>query len=134
MSENYTVQVSTKLIDGTMLNVRGTDVGAVLADVRQLAESGGDLQESLAVLQAAGRAVVASNPDAAPAAAPAPSGWTPPQGQPAASLPGAAPSCQHGVRVLKETKNGKKVWECAGVAANQLKWNDAGACKGTWVN
>ena len=124
MSDDYTIQVSTKLTDGTMLNVRGQSVDDVLSDVRQLAEASGDLADALSVMHAAGRAVVASNPQATQAA-------------PAAhAQPGGAPSCDHGVRFYKETKagSGKFVYECAAVADGRLKWNDTGACKGVWVN
>lgn len=137
MSEtDWTIQVSPKLPDGSLINIRGNAVSEVMEKLGQLAEQAGDLTDSMRLIAAAGTAVNAGHAAAQAApAAPAPANWTPPQGQataaPAASQPGAAPSCQHGPRQFKVTNNGKKLWECVVAGAN---WKDPNACKAVWVN
>lgn len=129
--EAWSIQVSAKLPDQTLINIRGNAVSEVLEQLGTLAANSGDMSESLKLITAAGAAVNAAHPQPVPAPAPA---WTPPQGAPAApaaSQPGAAPSCTHGPRAFKTTPNGKRLWECVVAGAN---WKDPNACKAVWVN
>lgn len=128
--EAWSIQVSAKLPDQTLINIRGNAVSEVLEQLGALAANSGDMSESLKLITAAGAAVNAAHPQ--PATVPAPA-WTPPQGAsaaPAASQPGAAPSCAHGPREFKQgvARSGKawKGWSCT-----EPKGQD---CPMQWVN
>lgn len=132
--EPWTIQVSPKLPDGSLINIRGTAVSEVLEQLGTLAANAGDLTDSMRLIAAAGTAVNAGHAasQAAPAA-PAPAAWTPPAtngaAAPAASQPGAAPSCQHGPREYKTgEKNGKtwKAWFCTAPKGQ--------SCSAQWVS
>lgn len=135
MTDNdWTVQVSPKLPDGSLINVRGMSVDAVVADLLSLAEKSAQLTDAMRLIAAAGTAVNAGHAAAQAApAAPAPAAWTPPAtaatAAPAASQPGAAPSCQHGPREYKTgEKNGKtwKAWFCTAPKGQ--------SCPAQWVS
>ncbi|MGI5245448.1 hypothetical protein [Dactylosporangium sp. CA-139066] len=127
MTDQWAVQISPKIGD-TLINVRGEDVQSVVQALGDLADVSGQVAEALNVITAAGNASAAMNGPAS--SAPSAANWQPPA-QPAAASPGNAPSCEHGQRQFKQTKTGKKLWECPLAAAN---WKDPNACKAVWIN
>jgi hypothetical protein len=128
MTDEWTVQVSPKIGD-TLINVRGASVQEVTETFADLADVYGKVVDSIDVIGAAQRASTAMNTPAP--TQPAPANWTPPA-QPAAASPGNAPTCGHNVPMnFKETKTGKKLWECHLATAN---WKDPNACKSKWIN
>lgn len=136
MTDNdWTIQVSPKLPDGSLINIRGNSVPEVLEKLALLAEKSGDLADSMHLIAGAGTAVNAGHAasQAAPAA-PAQAAWTPPQGgataAPAASQPGPVPTCDHGLeRVYKTGTNAKGVWK-----AWMCQKPKGESCKPQWLN
>lgn len=128
--EPWTIQLNPKLPDGTLINIRGNAVNEVLEMLGALSANSGDMAESIKLITAAGAAVNAAHPQ--PATVPTTAPWTPPQGAaaPAASQPGAAPTCAHGPREFKQgvARSGKawKGWSCT-----QPKGQD---CPMQWIN
>lgn len=128
MSENFKVQVSTK-IGGDMINFRGEDVGEVAKSIDDFALLASNILENLKIIQESGKDLVAAQRDlntsgqaaAAPQAAPASAGAP-------AQIPagGAVPQCPHGNRVYKDGGNWK-AWFCS------LPKGTPGACAPEWV-
>ena len=96
MTEAWSCQISPKLADGSLINVRGTDPAEVIAQLEELAQGGERILEAMAqIKQAAMAKGVSSTPVAAPAARPT-------QHAPAAS--NGALACMHGPYVDKKGK------------------------------
>lgn len=97
MTDQWSVQVSPKLADGSLINVRGTDPAEVIAQLEELAQGSDRILEAMAQIKQSAMAKGVST-----AAASAPAAARPTQHAPAAS--NGALACMHGPYVDKKGK------------------------------
>ena len=135
MSEQWAFQVSPKLSDGTLINLRGDNPEQFQQVLAWAQEHAGDIIATVAAFQAVNAvAPLAGNTSSVSVQQEAPTpqnngGWTatPPQQQ---TQQGAAPTCRHGQRVFKSgtSKAGKeyKLWACP-------SQNRQDQCEAVWI-
>jgi hypothetical protein len=141
MSENYKVQVSTK-VGGDMINFRGESSAEVAEQIEAFALVAGDILENLTAIVSAGKGLVEAqgetNRAGAPApAAPAQGGYQagPAQGGAPAQSPagggrGDGRMCPHGVMNYRDGNGAKGYWQAYFCA---LPKGAAGACEPQWI-